>query len=68
MHHCTIINSTFQQVVAGFHQPRQGGRFVRMDQDVWLEAARLEKPANAKAVLAKAREGGSGKDLKELCD
>lgn len=23
-------------------------------QDVWLEAARLEKPANAKAVLAKA--------------
>ena len=28
-----------------------------MPQDVWLEAARLEKPANAKAVLAKARLG-----------
>jgi len=33
----------------------QGCKHCPNNEDVWLEAARLEKPQNAKAVVAKAR-------------
>eukprot|EP00434_Breviolum_minutum_P003066 symbB.v1.2.002698.t1/scaffold133.1/size307370/16 len=58
MHRGWIAAARLEEVAGKVQSARQliaqGCKHCPNNEDVWLEAARLEKPANAKAVLAKA--------------